>query len=71
MTATYDGKLVIGKTRIEPCCASMHDALYAGAIYKGTADKVSCVSLRLGEKRGMPITRCPFCGAVPEQEAKK
>lgn len=68
MTAEYDGRLIVrvkGKG-IEPCCARMHDALYAGVMYRGTVARMPCVSLRLDAKRGIPIERCPFCGAVPE-----
>ncbi len=68
MTASYDGRLLIplkGKG-IEPCCPRMHDALYSGVIYRGTADKRPCAALRLGDKRGLAITMCPWCGARPE-----
>lgn len=67
MTATYDGHLVLrAKGGIEPCCARMHDAIYAGVVYRGTADKRPCAAIRLEPKRGSAITRCPWCGAEPE-----
>lgn len=66
MTATYDGVLIVTKQGIQPCCADMHDAIYAGVIYKGTTDKRPCAALRLGDKRGKAIRMCPWCGAVPE-----
>lgn len=66
MTATYDGHLVVTKTGILPCCPDMHDALFLGVVYKGTTDRRPCAALRLAEKRGRAIRRCPFCGAEPE-----
>lgn len=68
MTATYDGHLVLplkGKD-VQPCCSDMHEALFTGVLYRGTSDKRPCVALRLTDKRGRAIRRCPWCGAEPE-----
>ena len=35
MTCTYDGKMVVTKTEIEPCCGALHRAIIAGVIYRG------------------------------------
>ena len=66
MTCTYDGRLVVTKGGIQPCCADLHDAIYAGVVYKGTSSKAPAVAIRLGDKRGRAIRFCPFCGARPE-----
>lgn len=66
MPASYDSRLVVTRTAVLPCCPDMHDAIYAGAFYRGMCDKRPCVALRLGEKKGRAIRRCPFCGAEPE-----
>lgn len=75
MTATYDGRLIlrIGGKGIEPCCESMHRAIIEGVIYRGTTGRRPCVSMRMSERNGIPICRCPFtlpdgkpCGAEAE-----
>lgn len=72
MSVSYDGHLIVNKEGIQPCCASMHDAIYADVIYKGTANKCPVVAIRMGEKqRNKAISFCPFCGARPEQRVSE
>lgn len=66
MTATYDGHLVLRGKTIEPCCATMHSAVFSDVVYAGTKDKRSVIVLRLGDKKGAVVQCCPFCGASAE-----
>lgn len=75
MTCEYDGHLVVrvkGKG-IEPCCAAMHQAIILGVVYRGTEGKMPCAKIRIGDREGLTICRCPFrtqdgreCGANVE-----
>lgn len=68
MTASYDGKLTVKRGRAEPCCAEMHEALYARAMYVSTRGDLA---LRLTEHRpGIVIRCCPFCGAAVDREGR-
>ena len=61
MTATYDGKLTYSKGKVYPCCQDMHEAILFKAVY--TAPRSTKVFMKISDKVGRPITRCPFCGS--------
>lgn len=69
MTCTYDGKMVVTKAEIEPCCGALHRAIIAGVVYRGdmtvksSPKKLPCAKLRLDGSRGLVMFNCPFCGA--------
>lgn len=66
MSVTYDGKLVLNGKTIEPCCHSMQLCIFTGLIYVGSQAKAPTIALRTGDKKGIRIVRCPFCGAQAE-----
>ncbi len=68
MTATYDGHLVLRPKAkaVEPCCAPMHRTYFARTVYLGAHDKRPALMLRIGDKSGLPMVACPFCGASVE-----
>lgn len=68
MTATYDGRLILDPKakRVQPCCELMHEAVYSKTVYLGTSAKMPALVLRIGDKRGLVMASCPFCGAKVE-----
>ena len=71
MTCRYDGKLVVTTRGVEPCCADMHRLVIGGVVYLGKVSAKGsptvCVpKIRLTDRVGITIGRCPICGAVGE-----
>ncbi len=62
MTASYDGKLTIGKDGISACCRAMDICALRRQIYVSTK---GVMMLRSSDdpKKGMAMLCCPFCGA--------
>lgn len=66
VTATYDGKLVVTKNGIAPCCGSMHRMIFSGAVYRGSTG-ATMIAYQMNPKKGLALANCPFCGAEAEQ----
>ena len=64
MTVIYDGKLVVDKNRIDPCCAGMHMMVLNGLVYlSASSSKMPTMAIKMNPKKGMVFRNCPFCGA--------